>query len=210
MRIEVFSDVACPWCYIGKRNLDAALERFEHGDEVEVVWRSFQLAPDLPADPRQTSAEMLASKYGVPEDEARAMNERVTAVAAAAGIEYHLDRALPSNTFDAHRLAHQAAAAGRGEEALERLFAAYFTDGRRLADPETLAAIGRELGLAPLEPGAYADEVRADVAEAAALGLGGVPAFVIDRAYLVSGAQSPDTLLGALRRAWEAPASTAA
>ncbi len=207
MRIEVWSDVACPWCYIGKRNLDAALERFEHRDDVELVWHSFQLDPTAPADGTQTNMEMLASKYGVSAEEARSMNDRVTQAAAAAGLEYHLDRAVPTNTFEAHRLLHHAAAEGKGPETLERLFAANFTEARRL-DAETVAEVGAEVGLSPLPDGAYADAVRADVDEAQQLGLGGVPAFVLNRRYLISGAQPPEALLAALEQAYheEVPA----
>jgi len=208
MVVEVWSDLACPWCFIGKRHLEAALAEFEHRDDVEVVWRSFQLAPDMPARVEGGLTELLASKYGVSADEAAAMNARVTGVAAAAGLEYDLDHAQPSNTFDAHRVTQLAADRGVQGDVVERLFGAYFAEGRRLSDPETLAALGAEAGLAAedvtslLAGDAYADEVRRDVADAQRFGLSGVPAFVIDRAYLVSGAQPPEAILGALDRAW--------
>jgi predicted DsbA family dithiol-disulfide isomerase len=209
LSVEVFSDVVCPWCYIGKRRFEAALERFAHRDDVEVTWRSFELDPDAPADRQGPPAERLAEKYGVSLDEARAMNARVTETAAQDGLEYHLDLARGGNTFDAHRAIHLAAAHGLQAEAQERLMRAYFTEGEPIGDPETLVRLLAELGVdadearAALAGDAYAEEVRADEELAVRMGVRGVPFFVLGRRYGVSGAQPAEALLAALEQAWE-------
>jgi predicted DsbA family dithiol-disulfide isomerase len=208
MRVEIWSDVVCPWCYIGKRRFEAALDRFAHRDALDVRWRSFELDPHAPPRYAGTLDEMLARKYGVTPAQAAAMNARVTAMAATEGLEYHLDRARPGNTFDAHRLLHLAAARGRQGELKERLMNAYFTAGLPVGDAATLVRIAAEAGLdeaearATLSGDAYAAEVRADEQRAAALGITGVPFFVVDERYGVSGAQPADVLLTALERAW--------
>jgi predicted DsbA family dithiol-disulfide isomerase len=208
MKVEIWSDVVCPWCAIGKRRLEAALARFPHRDAVGAVWRSFELDPDVVPGAHATLPDRLAAKYGVSVAEAQAMNDRVTQVAAGEGLAFRLDRARPANTFDAHRLIHLARAERRAGEAVDRLFGAYFTDGRQLDDPEALAALGAEVGLDPddvraaLAAGRHADDVRHEEAEALALGIRAVPCFIFDRRYGVSGAQPADVLLGALERAW--------
>lgn len=208
MKIEIWSDVVCPWCYIGKRRFETALARFEHRDQVEVVWRSFELDPHAPRHSEGAQDEMLAKKYGVSLAQARAMIERVTRLAAQEGLEYHLDQAQRGNTFDAHRLIHLAAKQGLQGEMKERLLRAYFTEGRPISDTETLVALGAEVGLpagevrAVLTSDAFADAVRADEQRAAAFGIRGVPFFVIDEQFGVSGAQEADVLLTALQQAW--------
>src|SRR4051794_26489846 len=208
MEIEIWSDVMCPFCYIGKRNFEAALERFEHRDEVDVTWRSFQLAPDLPQRVEGDVHDYLAAKYGGGRERAKAMNDRVSETAAAAGLTYNLDSAVLGNTFDAHRLAHLAARHGLQDEAEERLFAAYFTQSEHIADPDTLVRIGEEIGLEADDVRAmqasdeFADAVRAEAREAVELGINGVPAFVIDRRYMISGAQPADHILSALEQIW--------
>ena len=208
MRIEIWSDVVCPWCYIGKRRFEAALARFEHQEQVEVVWRSFELDPNAPPQQEGPLDEMLAKKYGVSLTQARGMIERVTTLAAQEGLDYHLDRAQRGNTFDAHRLLHLAATHGRQGELKERLLRAYFTEARPIGDAETLTAIGVEGGLpandvsAMLAGDAYAAAVRGDERRAAAFSIQGVPFFVIDEQYGVSGAQESDVLLAALEQAW--------
>lgn len=208
MRIEIWSDVMCPFCYLGKRNFEAALAGFEHRDGVEVVWRSFQLAPDLPQRVEGDVHDYLAAKYGGGRENAKAMNARVTESAAAAGLEYNLDSAVMGNSFDAHRLTHLAARHGLQGAAVERLFRAYFTDGEHIADHDTLARLGVEIGLdrdevqAMLAGDDFADAVRADVAEAHALGIGGVPTFVVDRRFAVTGAQPPELIQRALEQIW--------
>jgi predicted DsbA family dithiol-disulfide isomerase len=208
MKIEVWSDVVCPFCYVGKRRLESALAAFPHRDAVEVVWRSFELAPDAPAETGEPLDAMLARKYGMDPAEALAANARVSAMAAEAGIEFHLERARSGNTFDAHRLLHLAAERGLGGAAKERLLRAYFTEGRAIGVREELVALGVELGLderevrAALDGDAHADAVRADQREARELGVQGVPFFVIDRRYAVSGAQPEGVFSQALARAW--------
>ncbi|MCK9247543.1 MAG: DsbA family oxidoreductase [Solirubrobacteraceae bacterium] len=209
MHVEIWSDVACPFCYIGKRSFEDALGRFEHRDEVEVTWRSFQLAPDMPATVDRGLDEILARKYGKTLDEARQMNEGVTKMAAEHGLEYHLDRARPANTRDAHRLLHHARTHGLADAVKERLLHGYFVDGEVVSDHDTLVRIGTDAGLDAddvrtlLASDDLADAVRSEYEEAQELGIGGVPAFVLDRRMLVTGAQPSDTLLAALRQAWE-------
>jgi predicted DsbA family dithiol-disulfide isomerase len=209
MRIEIWSDIACPFCYIGKRHLEEALRSFEHRGAVDLVWRSFQLSPDAPREVDANVHDVLARKYGRTREEARGINDRVTAMAAAAGLEYDLDRTRPTNTLDAHRLTHLAAAHGLADRAVERLMAAYLTEGAHLGDAGTLVRLGGEIGLderevaEALASDAYADAVLADADEAHRLGLNAVPAFVIDRSFLISGAQPAEAMLGGLRQAWE-------
>ena len=209
MRVDVWSDVVCPWCYIGKRRLEAALERFPERAAVNVVFHSFQLDPSAPSRSDVSLLDMLARKYGTSPAQAAEMQARVTGVAAEAGLTFRLEAAAPENTFDAHRLLHLAAERGVQPELKEALMHAYFCEGRRVADPATLAAIAVAVGLDAAEvsrvlgePAAFADAVRADEQAARRYGVRGVPFFVLGQKYGVSGAQSADTLLAALSRAW--------
>ena len=208
MRIEIWSDVVCPWCYIGKRRFESALARFAHRDQVQVVWRSFELDPRAPRRSPGSLNDYLARKIGGSVAQAAAMNAQISALAAKEGLDYQLDRAKHGNSFDAHRLIHLAASHGLQAQAKERLLRAYFTEGLPISDPDTLVTIGAELGLpaddvrAMLEGDAYADAVRADERRAAAFGVSGVPFYVIDEQYGVSGAQDPAVFLGALEQAW--------
>ena len=210
MNVEIWSDVICPWCYIGKRRFETALAGFEHRDDVSVVWRSFELDPQASRHYEGTLDDLLAHKYGMPKTQAAVMNARVAALAAAEGLDYHLDRAKPSNTVDAHRLIHVAAHHGLQAEAKERLLRAYFTEGLAIGDAGVLAALATEIGLNAeevrdvLDGDAYVDEVRADEQRAASFGISGVPFVVIDERYGVSGAQSPEVFLQALEQAWAA------
>jgi len=207
LTVEIWSDVVCPWCYVGKRRFEKALAAFEHRDEVAVVWRSFELDPHAPREREGSSAEHLARKYGMTVEQAERTNAQMTALAAGEGLEYHLDRTCGGNSFDAHRLVHLAAEHGLQDAMQERLMRAYFTEGEAIGDAGTLARLATELGLdpAPLaRPDAYADAVRADEALAARIGIHGVPYFVLDRRYGVSGAQPSELLLQALEKAWEA------
>jgi len=216
MTVEIWSDIVCPWCYIGKRRFEVALARFSHRDEVEVIWRSFELDPNAPRDSAGTLEEMLAGKYGVSQSQARAMNERVTSLAAAEGLDYRLDQARHGNTFDAHRLIHLAATSGHQAAAQERLFRAYFTEGEPISDHETLVRVIAETGVdvdearEVLNTDRFADDVREDELLASQLGIQGVPFFVLDRRYGVSGAQPPEALLQALQRAWDEAVSVSA
>src|SRR4051794_24498154 len=147
MKVEIWSDVVCPWCYIGKRRFETTLARFQHADQVEVIWRSFQLDSDAPLESGLTVTEMLAGKYGVGLEQAAAMNDRVTSIAAEEGLDYHLDKAKYTNTFDAHRLIHLAAERGLRNEMKERLMRAYFTEGASVGNADTLVRLAAEVGL---------------------------------------------------------------
>jgi predicted DsbA family dithiol-disulfide isomerase len=210
VQVEIWSDVVCPWCAIGKRRFEAALARFEHRADVEVRYRSFELDPTTPREYAGNATQRLADKYGVSLDQARAMEQRVVDAAAADGLDFRFDLARPGNTVDAHRLLHLAADRGRQAELKERLLLAYFTEGRPVGDRDTLAGLAAEAGLDPaeargvLDSDAYLADVRDDQVTARALGITGVPFFVLDRAYGVSGAQPVEVLLDALRQAWSA------
>ena len=211
MRIEIWSDVVCPWCYIGKRRLETALGRTGHGDDIEVVYRSFQLDPAAPRVPEQTVAESLGAKYGGGPEAGQQMVERVEAVAAEEGLLFRLGEAKRVNTIDAHRLLHLALA--QGGPALqgtlkEELLAAYFLRAENVADHDLLRRTADKAGLDTdrveqvLGSDEYADAVEADIREAAGLGATGVPFFVIDRKYGVSGAQPAEAFVQVLERAW--------
>lgn len=212
LRIEIWSDIACPWCYLGKRHLEEALARFDGDAEVEVIWRSFQLQPDAPrfGEPgagAPTSEYLAARGYG-PEQMAETQ-ARLTAMAAAAGLEYHLDLGRHANTFEAHALHHAAARQGLGDAMIERLFKAQHVEGLRLDDPAVLAALAAEVGLdagaaTPTEEDRQG--VLSDLEEARGIGVNGVPFFVFDRRLAVSGAQPADALLGAMEQALGADA----
>lgn len=217
MRVEIWSDIACPWCYIGKARFEAGLAAFAHRDRVEVVHRSFELDPKAPAATDVPVLDMLAAKYGVTREQAGAMEARVAEAAAAEGLGYRSDR-IHGNTFDLHRLLHAAAAHGAGDAVLDAFYRANFAEARTLGDPAVLREVAVGAGLPAEEadrvladPGAYAREVRADEREAAELGATGVPFFVIDRRYGISGGQPAEVFRQALERAYEdAPAAPAA
>ena len=208
LTVEIWSDVVCPWCYIGKRRFEAAVERFEHRDEVELRWRSFELDPEAAPSSDLPAAERLAQKYGMSVQDAAAKHAEMSVLAARDGLEFHLDRSRGGNTFDAHRLIALAADHGVQDALKERLMRAYFTDSEPIADHATLARLAGEAGLdasearAVLDSDRYADAVRSDERLALQIGIRGVPFFVLDRRYGVSGAQPADALLGALEQAW--------
>lgn len=208
MKVEIWSDVMCPFCYIGKRKFEAALAQFPNGDLVEVEWKSFQLNPGQVTDPQLSVVEYLAEQKGWSLDYTKQMHAQVTAMAAQVGLKYDFDHAVVANSFDAHRLSHFAKAQGKGDAFEERLFRAYFIEGQNTADHAVLLRLAEEVGLPTagaketLSTGAYADAVQADIAMARQIGVQGVPFFVIDRRYAVSGAQQPEVFLGALEKAW--------
>lgn len=208
MRIDIWSDFVCPWCYIGKRRFEHALQRFPHKDEVEVIYRSFQLDPHAPTDRTENSADMLASKYGTSVEQAKAMMASVEQTAAEVGLEYHLAQTLSGNTADAHRVLHLAKAHGLQEPVVEHFYRAYFTEGQSLFDHDSLVRLAAEAGLDTeevrrvLNGDTYAEDVEADCAEARALGASGVPFFVIDGRYGVSGAQPSERFVQAIDQAW--------
>ena len=208
VKVEIWSDVVCPWCYIGKRNLEAALEGFPHRDALDVVWRSFELDPSAPRLRQGGYADRLARKYGVGAAEAQTMVDRMTATAAQAGLVFRFDIARPGNTFDAHRLIHLGGELGIQDAVKERLLAATFTEGEPIGERDTLLRLGAEAGLEPdetrsvLEGGRFAAEVRADQEAAMDRGVTGVPFFLVGGKFGVPGAQAPETLLRVLDRAW--------
>ena len=206
--IEVWSDVVCPWCYIGKRRLETALERFPHREQVDVVWRSYQLDPTVAEGETHPTLPALAAKYGRPVEEMRAMMRHVEETAAGEGLEYHLADGVSGNTLLAHELLHLAAEHGLQGATKERLLHAHFEEGRSVFDVDSLTALAVEAGLdeaevrAALADHRYRPAVLADAREARALGATGVPFFVVDRRYGASGAQPAELLLQLLERAW--------
>ena len=208
VNIEIWSDVVCPWCYIGKRRFEEALDRFAHRDEVTVMWRSFELDPGAPPVRTGDLATHIARKYGMDREGGERAIAHMSAQAAGEGLEYHLEAARGGNTFDAHRLIHLAAARGLQDQVKEAFLAAYHVNGVAIGDRAAIAAVAVEAGLdaadvgAVLSGDAYAAEVRADEEEAGELGISGVPFFVIGRRFAVSGAQPADVILDALNRAW--------
>ncbi|MBS1634499.1 MAG: DsbA family oxidoreductase [Bacteroidetes bacterium] len=208
MKIEIWSDMMCPFCYIGKRRFEAALAQFEHKDCIEISWKSFQLNPDMVTQPDKNIHQYLADIKGWSLEQSRSMNAQVTDMAMDAGLHYDFEKAIVANTFQAHRLLQFAKSKNLGDAAEERMFKAYFTDGLNLDDTDTLLKLGKEIGLNAseteqiLKTNAFAGDVKNDIQEAMNIGVRGVPFFVIDRKYAVSGAQQPETFLGALERAW--------
>jgi predicted DsbA family dithiol-disulfide isomerase len=208
VRIDIWSDVVCPWCYVGKRRFERALGAFEDRATVQVVHRSFQLDPSRPKGQTQRRRDMLMAKYGLSAAQVEGLDARMEQTAAAEGLEYHLHPdGVTGNTFDAHRIIHLAAARGRQDAAVERLFRAYFTEGQSIFDTTSLVALAGDVGVDEadarkvLASDAYSDGVVADVREARALGVNGVPFFVIDNRFGVSGAQGTDVFAQMLARA---------
>jgi predicted DsbA family dithiol-disulfide isomerase len=207
MHVEIWSDIACPWCYVGKRRFEAALESYEHRDEVQVTWRSFELDPHAPHEIDVDATTHLAQKYGTTREEAEGMHARMTETAAGEGLEFRFDKARRGNTFDAHRVSHLAAAHGLQEEMTERIMRAYLTEGELISDHDTLTRLAAEIGLPAgevadaLASDAFADAVRDDERTAQQLGIHAVPFFVVDRAIGASGAHPATALVELLRQA---------
>ena len=208
LKVDVWSDVACPWCYIGKRRFESALQRMAERDgaapEVEVEYHSFELSPDTPVDFEGTATEFLADHKGIPLETAQQMQDQVTALAAAEGLTYRMDRVRHTKTLKAHELLHLAKAFGKQDEMKERLLKAYFTEGEHVGHVEDLADLAAEVGLereavvVALNAGTYAEAVADDIARAHAYGINGVPFFVLGGRYGVSGAQDPDVFVQVL------------
>lgn len=205
--VDVWSDVACPWCYLGKHRLESAIGAF--GEDVQVTWHSFQLDPTIPRGQHVPHAEALAKKLHTTPERVREMNQRLIDLGAAEGLDYRFDLYMQANTRDAHRVLHLAQEHGLGNEMKERLMRGQFTEGAIVDDADTLVSMGVEVGLdsdeirAVLASDKYDDAVQADIDEAAALGASGVPFFVFDRKFAVSGAQPVRTFADALRRSTE-------
>jgi predicted DsbA family dithiol-disulfide isomerase len=208
VKVEIWSDVLCPWCYLGKRRLESALARFEHAAEVEVVWRSFELDPGAPRVPELPPSEHLQQKYGWSAEQVEASWERLRALGAAEGLEMNMHATRRGNSLDAHRLLHLAHERGRQEELKERFLRAYFTESEAIGDPEVLGRLAVETGLDRdevrdvLASDRYMEEVRADERTAQLLGINGVPFFVVGERYGISGAQPAELMQAALERAW--------
>jgi predicted DsbA family dithiol-disulfide isomerase len=205
IKVDIWSDVQCPWCYIGKRKFEAGAAEF--GGEVEVEYHSFELAPDTPVDFDGTPADYLAQRKGMTLDQVGQMLDRVTGIAASVGLDYDYDSVHQTNTVKAHELLHYAKSKGRQLEMKERLLKAYFVNGEHVGRIEDLADIAAELGfdradvVRSLGSNEFLADVKADVAQAAAYGIQGVPFFVIDGKYGISGAQDASTFAAALRQA---------
>jgi predicted DsbA family dithiol-disulfide isomerase len=209
MHVEIWSDIACPWCYVGKRRFEAALAAFEHRDEVRVTWRSFELDPAAPAARERSGAEHLAEKYGMSVEEARARQAQMAEMAAGDGLDMRADLTRGANTFDGHRLLQLAGVHGLQTEMKERLMRAYHTEGELVSDHDTLVRLAVEVGLdadevrETLASDRFAAEVREDEQTAVALGISAVPCFVIDRRFGAPGAQPPEVLTAFLQRGWD-------
>jgi predicted DsbA family dithiol-disulfide isomerase len=210
MKIEIWTDVYCPWCYIGKRRFEKALQQFEHADQVEIIWRSYQLDPNAPRQFEGTINDYLAAHKGISRDQAEAMHTKLTAMAAVDGLDYRFDLAQVGNSFDAHRLIHLAAKHKLAYETQERLMQAYFTEGHPISNVDTLVQLATEVGLdaqevrSALTSEAFVAEVRADIQRARQIGVRGVPFFLFEERYAISGAQPTEVFIEALERTWEA------
>jgi len=209
MEVDIWSDIACPWCYIGKRRFESALASFEHADDVRVTWRSFELDPNAPAERSGDLVALLSAKYGMSVQEATVSQQQLVQTAAAEGLDFRFDIARSGLTFDGHRVIHLAAEHGLADAMKERLMRAYFTEGELIADHEALVRMARQVGLSRLETRTvlagkrFVDEVRGDEAIAQQLGISAVPTFVVNRKLAISGANQPEQLLGLLRQGWE-------
>src|SRR6188768_2131454 len=217
LKLEVWSDIACPWCYVGKRRLESALKQFPHASEVELIWRAFELDPGAPAERKRdvSHVEYIARKYGMPVAQARKSTDHLLQLARAEGLAFDFVNIRSGNTFDAHRLIHLGLERGVQDAVKERMMKAYFEQAELMSDHGTLVRLATEAGLDAAEAtdvlagNTYAKAVRADEAAARELGITGVPCFVFDRHFAVSGAQSTQVMLNALSQAWaeRAPAT---
>ncbi|MBX2921496.1 MAG: DsbA family oxidoreductase [Chitinophagaceae bacterium] len=209
MKVEIWSDIMCPFCYIGKRNFEEALRDFPDAQQIEVEWKSFQLDPSIVSGTGKNVYAYLADRKGISYDHSVQMHQQVVQVAAAAGLAYNFDKAVVANSYNAHRLIQLAKRNSLGDAAEERLFKAYFTEGRDLGDTNTLIELAKETGLKEeivkevLQGESYADAVNDDIREAEQAGIRGVPFFVFNRKYAVSGAQPPDVFREALRQSFK-------
>ncbi len=209
MKVEIWSDIMCPFCYIGKRKFESALAQFPDKENIEIEWKSFQLSPDVKTTPGKNINEFLAEHKGISVAQAKQLNDQVTHMAAKVGLTYRFDISVVANTFNAHRFLHFAKDHGKQNEAEELLFRSYFTDGKNIDDQSTLLELGGQLGLNPadlqsvLASDKYSDAVRADITEAHKIGVRGVPFFVFDRKYAVSGAQDVEVFLETIEKSFQ-------
>lgn len=208
MKIEIWSDVICPFCYIGKRNLETALEQFADQKNIEIVWKSFQLDPTIPEIANESHTEYLVKRKGMPAEQVQGMLANVTEMAKKVGLDYHLEKSVVVNSQKAHQLIQFAKSKKLGNEAEERLFKAFFTEGKNIADTETLVQLGKDFGLeeseikANLENEKFKYEIAQDIQEAQKIGVTGVPFFVFDRKYAISGAQPTEAFLETLTKSF--------
>ena len=209
MKVEIWSDLVCPFCYIGKRKFEHALEQFEHGNDIGIQWRSFELQPGLQTDGSKNQYEHLAESKGWTLEYSKQVHDQLTKKAKEEGLSYHFDKAIPANTFNAHRLSHLAGEHDLQDEAEERLFAAHFTEGKNIDDNQTLVQLGVEIGLPEdeirgmLQGNVYADDVERDKVAAREVGVQGVPFFVVNNKYAISGAQPSEVFLDTLQKAYK-------
>lgn len=209
MKVEIWSDVMCPFCYIGKRHFEQALEKLPFKNEIEVVWKSFQLNPEYQNTSNETVYEYLSRSKGMPIEQARQMTKQVVDMAAAAGLKIDFDTNIPANTFNAHRLIHLAAQHGLQDLAEEKLFKAHFVKSKNIGEDSVLTELAVEIGLDKdeaekvLKSDEYAEAVRYDIYESQNLGIRGVPYFVMDRKYGVSGAQPVQAFTDALTQSFK-------
>ena len=212
LKVEVWSDIMCPFCYIGKRNYEMALAQFENADQVEIIWKSFQLDPSLPETSSENVYEYLANRKGLGLEQVKQLHKNVTNTARTVGLEYNFDKTQISNSFKAHQLIQLAKSKNLGDEAEEVLFYAYFTEGKNLSNTSVLVELGQKIGLnsseiiSALEDKRFEKNVIKDIEEAQQIGVKGVPFFVFDRKYAISGAQPIDTFLNTLvqvHKEWE-------
>ena len=209
MRIDVWSDILCPFCHLGRRHLELALEQFEHRDEVGVVWHSFQLDREAPAVEDGPVIDKIAAKYGAPREQMVAQHQQMAADAATVGLDFQWERLRGGNSYDAHRLIHLARELGREEQVTARLMRGWYTEGEAIGDHETLVRLATEAGLDEavvrdlLAGDDHGIDVRTDLALAAQIGISSVPTFVLDQKYGVSGAQPVEVLLDSIRKVWD-------
>ncbi|WP_282137718.1 DsbA family oxidoreductase [Rossellomorea aquimaris] len=209
MKIEIWSDFVCPFCYIGKRHLEEALQKFPERDQVEVMFKSFELDPHAPVETDMSIQEILSKKYGTSLDQAKNMTDSMTKQAATVGLDFRFDSSIPTNTFDAHRLTKYAKTKGKEAELTELLLQAHFTLSKHIGDKETLVGLAEQAGLdaeeslAVLNGQEFTRDVRTDEEEARQIGVQGVPFFVINRKYAISGAQPSDVVLSSIQKVWE-------
>lgn len=208
MKVEIWSDVVCPFCYIGKRKFEAALDKFPHKDEIEIEWKSYQLSPGIKTDPKKNAHQYLAEHKSVSLEEATEMNNQVAKMAAENGLTYNFDKAIVANSFIAHRFSHFAKQYAKQNKAEEVLFRAYFTEGKNIDDINTLAELGAQIGLnlntvkETLKTTMFSDDVHMDIYEASQVGVKGVPFFVFDEKYAISGAQDSSLFLQVLEKSF--------
>jgi predicted DsbA family dithiol-disulfide isomerase len=209
MKVEIWSDIMCPFCYIGKRHFEEALKQFPEADKIEIEWHSFQLDPNLPKPASDLNVyEYLAQRKGMSVEQSKAMHNNVVQMAEAAGLHYNFDKTVVANSFDAHRLIQFAKTKNLGDEAEERLFKAYFTEGKDMCDATTLLQLAKEIGLDETETkevlntNAFSSEVKNDIEEASRIGVTGVPFFVFNRKYAVSGAQPSSAFVNVLKKSF--------